>query len=134
MGVNKKYRKEKKEASRRKSIKLNKEEMGWLTENTRWRCDHVENDDDGDDDDDDDDGVKNCDDVDDKGENDEIATKTSWPGLTLTTSRSGTRWIAECLNSRFAIFFIINQLWALSFLSTAMYFEVFETFSSWRIK
>ena len=47
--------------------------------------------DDGDDDDDDDGGVKNCDDVDDKGENDEIATKTSLLGLTLTTSRSGTR-------------------------------------------
>ena len=55
MGVNKKYRKEKKEASRRKSIKLNKEEIGGLTENTRWTCDHVENDDDDDDDDGDDD-------------------------------------------------------------------------------
>ena len=48
-------------------------------------------DDGDDDDDDDDDGVKNCDDVDDKGENDEIATGTSLLGLTLTTSRSGTR-------------------------------------------
>ena len=36
MGVNKKYRKEK-EKRKGKSMKLNKEEMGWLTENTRWR-------------------------------------------------------------------------------------------------
>ena len=35
MGVNKKYRKEK-ERRKGKSMKLNKEEMGWLTENTRW--------------------------------------------------------------------------------------------------
>ena len=34
MGVNKKYRKEK-EKRKGKSMKLNKEEMGWLTENTR---------------------------------------------------------------------------------------------------
>ena len=35
MVVNKKYRKEK-ERRKGKSMKLNKEEMGWLTENTRW--------------------------------------------------------------------------------------------------